>query len=317
MTTCDAIRPRLEEFFDRELPAAEAAEVRAHVRSCPVCAEELKHLERLEQTLLAAPAGDEPPAWDDFLAGVKERTAARRPLSWAGLPFLAAAACLMLALTWMFARTGAPDASSLALVEAYATGDAAARSRLEKEAAALGQEGVAALVGIMLADPNAERQIAAAALLKSKASDPRVRDLLVRRSEALAREDAREWTLSEIGVERSDEEMVGPALELARHESSFADAVKILRRIDRGGFGSAHKEIVRRLRELMASDLPADQVAGFRVVQAMEILEGDVVEFLDVPPLRDEARKFLKSRTGKDYGFDKEAWARHFAARGM
>jgi len=103
---------------------------------------------------------------------------------------------------------------------------------------------------------------------------------------------------------------------MARSQSLFDDAVRILRRLDRGTLNrTAHSEIVRRLRGFLASDLPRDRELAVRLAGELEILIEDVVEFLDVPDLGARVLEFLKRRTGKDFGADKNAWRAHFARR--
>ncbi len=322
MTTCDDVLGRIDEYHDRELPAAEAARIREHLSACAACAAELAALERLDGALRQVPAAGAP-AWDRYLADVKRRTSARPRPAFGLVPALlaVAAAAIFGLVSWMATRPATPTGPALAervgsLVDAWSSGDAAARARAERELTALGPEGVGALVTAALGDGRPARQAAAARILAAS-PDPKVRKLLVDRSAELAREDDREWSLSEIGVDSSDAEMVAPALDLARHPSTWAAALDLLRKMDRGGLGAAHKEIVRRMRGLLASDLPPERELGFRLAAELDMLEEDVVEFLDVPSLRDQALDFLKRRTGKDFGTDKEAWNRHFSGRKM
>jgi hypothetical protein len=103
---------------------------------------------------------------------------------------------------------------------------------------------------------------------------------------------------------------------MARSPSHFDDAVRILRRLDRGALNrTVHAEIVRRLRELLASDLPRDRDLAVRIAGALEILIEDLVEFLDVPDLGARVLEFLKRRTGQDFGKNKDAWRGWFAKR--
>ena len=48
------IGPLLSPYHDGELPAARAAEVAEHVKTCPACATELDELRRLSETFASA-----------------------------------------------------------------------------------------------------------------------------------------------------------------------------------------------------------------------------------------------------------------------
>ncbi|OPZ88033.1 MAG: hypothetical protein BWY76_00169 [bacterium ADurb.Bin429] len=51
MRTCETFRERINVLVDGELPADEAAQLHAHVESCPACAEEYEALRRTRRTL--------------------------------------------------------------------------------------------------------------------------------------------------------------------------------------------------------------------------------------------------------------------------
>src|SRR6185295_14532915 len=101
------------------------------------------------------------------------------------------------------------------LVDQYASADSEGRARLEKNSARLGRDGVAALVTVLVADPDPARQRIAAKLLGSRMNEGPVRQLLVERSREVARQDSAEVVLVDIGFEPGDDELVAPAMEMA------------------------------------------------------------------------------------------------------
>ncbi|HTF56310.1 MAG TPA: zf-HC2 domain-containing protein [Planctomycetota bacterium] len=308
---CDEIRESIAEYHDRELDAERAERVRAHLAGCPACAGELRDLEGLETALRAVPVRADDVRWDGYVARLRDRITASRASAWKAFIPLAAAALLV----WGFTRVFTVENGG-SLVDRYAVADDAGRERIEREAARLGQDGVTALVTVLIADPVPARQRIAARLLGSRMNEDPVRRLLVERSREVARQDAAEVVLVDIGFEPGDDELVAPALEMARSERLFPDALRILKRLDRGTLNrSGHGEIVRRLRELLASDLPREREVGFRIARELEILLEDIVEFLDVPALAPQAREFLRRRTGRDFGTDKAAWRAWFARK--
>ncbi|HEU4338628.1 MAG TPA: zf-HC2 domain-containing protein [Planctomycetota bacterium] len=311
--TCEEARPLLGEYHDRELAPERADAVRTHLASCEGCAAELKALEGLDRTLRSAPARGEDVRWDRYVERIRERTGAGRRNPWKALVPLAAAA----ALAVVFASTfSAPGRAPAPLLDRYEAADPAERERLERSVATLGRESLAPLALAMVADADPARRRYAARLLAPRLHDETVRQLILDRSREQERRDDDEPVLIDIGFEPGDEELVAPALEMARSQAHFADAVRILRRLDRGTFNrTAHSVIVRRLRELLSSDLPRDRELAVRLAGALEILIEDVVEFLDVPDLGARVLEFLKRRTGKDFGADKNAWRAYFARR--
>ncbi|HZN61266.1 MAG TPA: zf-HC2 domain-containing protein [Planctomycetota bacterium] len=310
--TCDDIRVLLDEYHDRELTPERAEPVRSHLAGCASCSAELQSLEALDRTLRSAPARTDEVRWDRYVDRVRERARPARRVSWkAALPVAAAALFVFGFAGWL-----TPGRS---LLDRYAAAGPAERVRLEQSVARLDPHGVAALVAAVIADPAPERRRMAAQLLTTRLEkDDAIRKLLIDRSDELARHDGEEEVLVDIGFEPGDEALVGPALEMARSPANFADAVRILRRLDRGTLNrKAHGEIVRRLRELLASDLPRERELAVRLAGELEILLGDVVEFLDVPELGGRVLEFLRRRTGKDFGTDKDAWRAWFAKSGM
>jgi len=311
--TCDEARPLLEEYHDRELAPERADFVRIHIAACETCSAELRALEALDRSLRAAPARGEDVRWDRYVDRIRERTGTGRRNPWKALIPLAAAA----ALAVVFARSfAAPDGATAPLLDRYAAASPAERERLERSVATLGRESLAPLALAMVADADPARRRYAARLLAPRLNDETVRQLILDRSrEQERRDDGEEAILIDIGFEPGDEELVAPALDMAKSQAHFADAIRILRRLDRGTLNrTAHSEIVRRLRGFLSSDLPRDRELAVRLAGALEILIEDVVEFLDVPDLGARVLEFLKRRTGKDFGADKNAW-RAFLAR--
>jgi anti-sigma factor RsiW len=158
-----------------------------------------------------------------------------------------------------------------------------------------------------LSDPSVTRQKAAGLLIASlpDASRSRILDAQTR--------PAREWELQDIGGDLTDVELVGYAIQLAKSEKTADEAVRILRKLDKDAVNrAAHDAIVRSLRELFTSGQESSIRAGFRIAERLELLVGDVVEFLDVPELGDRALEFLKKQSGRDFGRDKPAWRGYF-----
>lgn len=312
---CDEIRESLGEYADRELSPPMLDRVREHLADCKSCAAELQALERLEETLRSVPAGGDEVRWDGYLERVRARTTGSRRFSWRALVPVAAAVLMTFGLARMMSARPPPP-QPRALLERYAAADAAGRAALEREAARLEPDGLAFLAAAMVEDPDAAIQRAAGRLLASRADEEPVRRLLLARSAEASLADADEVLIGEIGTEPSDADMVAPALEMAKSSRLFADAVRVLRKLDRGGLNrTAHGEIVRRVRELLSSDMPQDRELGVRLVGALEILVVDVVEFLDVPDLAPQVLEFLRRRTSQDFGTDKKAWRAWFARK--
>jgi hypothetical protein len=309
--TCEEIRKSLDEYHDRELDPARAEIVRSHVAGCASCSAELRGLESLDRALRATPARPDPVAWDAYVDHVRTRTGGRRRPSWrAVLPFAAAALLALGFSRWFVTEDRRP------LLDRYAVAGPGERTRLEREVMTLGPGELSPLIAAMIAETDAARRNLATRLLtpRLRAQDETLRRLLLDRSEELAREDTEEEILIDIGFEPGDEDLVGPALEMARSTANYPDAIRILRRLDRGALNrKAHSEIVRRLRELLSSGLPRDRELAVRVAGELEILLEDVVEFLDVPDLGGRVLEFLRRRTGQDFGTDKNAWRDWFA----
>lgn len=272
--TCDQAIGRIGEYADGELPAADAAALKAHLDGCPACAAELDGIARLDALLRRVPAAGAPSA--DFAERVAARASARRPGGWILLPpSLAAAGLLVLVLVQV-------------LREPYGLEQAVA------DAGSGSREAMARAARWARTPEDRERLLAAQA------------------------ESASEWELQPIGIEVSDVELVGYAIGLARSERTAPEALGILSKLDREGFNrEAHAEIVRQLRGLLASGQEGEIRTAFRVLERLEMMEADVIEFLDVPDLGGRALEFLRRRTGKDFGVDKAAWRSWFESRKM
>jgi hypothetical protein len=309
--TCDDIRNALGEYHDRELDSAKADVVRSHLASCSACSAELRSLESLDRALRASPARPASVSWDAYLDKVRDRAGLRRRPSWrAILPFAAAALLAVGFSRWFQAEDRRP------LLDRYASAGPEEQSRLEHRVMTAGPKELSPLIAAMIADPDPARRDLAIRLLtpRLRGQDETVRRLLLDRSDELARGDADEEILIGVGFEPGDEDLVAPALEMARSSANYADAIRILRRLDQGALNrKAHGEIVRRLREMLSSDLPRDRELAVRVAGELEILVEDVVEFLEVPDLGGRVLEFLKRQTGQDFGKDKNAWRAWFA----
>ncbi len=157
-----------------------------------------------------------------------------------------------------------------------------------------------------LSDASIEKQRAAGIMIANLDEDARQRILG-------AQTHVRDWELQDIGNDLTDVELVGYALQLAKSEKTADEAIRILKKLDKEGVNrAAHDAIVKGLKDLFSSGQEPSIRAGFRIVERLELLMEDVVEFLDVPDLGDRALEFLKKETGKDFGHDKDAWRRYF-----
>jgi len=97
--------PKISSYHDGELPAAEAAELAAHLRQCPSCRQELERLRGLSKWLSSSPTPEIPAAALDRLRG---RVQPRR--DWAVLrmakTLTAAAAAVLLVCSVLLWRGG-------------------------------------------------------------------------------------------------------------------------------------------------------------------------------------------------------------------
>ncbi len=110
--TCQDLDTRLDDWLEGALPAAEAAEVGAHLAACPSCREAERRLRRLLAHAAALPRSVSPPR--DLWPGVERSIA--RPRGWAALVgwgpslALAAAATVLAAVAALLWQAQAPAA---------------------------------------------------------------------------------------------------------------------------------------------------------------------------------------------------------------
>ncbi len=110
--TCQELDARLDDWLEGALPAAEGAEIEAHLAACPSCRESERQLRRLLAHAAALPRSVSPPR--DLWPGVERRLA--RSSGWAGLVgwgpslALAAAATVLAAVAALLWQAQAPAA---------------------------------------------------------------------------------------------------------------------------------------------------------------------------------------------------------------
>ncbi len=313
---CDDVRPRLEEFHDGELAGADAAAVQEHVATCAGCAGELESLRRLEGVLKGASIAARP-EWDRFASSVHERVNSSRRSRWFAIVPLAAAAALTIALlprlNWFVVAPPVDDTAAL-VDEFNGATDEKQKEEIESKIQKRGPRAVAMLQKLVR-DPSPKRQ-AAAGLLLARHPDESAREWL--RTNATGQEDTGDWELREIGVEPTDDELIGAAFDLARSPKTRDEALRILRKLDWSARNrQAHDAIVQRVKGLLASGSPSDQELGLMIADDVNLvlLLPDLVDLLEAPVLGDKALSLLRERTGKDYGRDKDAWRRFFSGR--
>ncbi len=306
--TCDEIR--LEEFHDGELAGSASADVQAHVAACARCAGELDELRRLEKLLASAPAGDRP--GEHYVEQVRERLRVSGRVRWKVLLPLGAAAALMVALVRIMPAE--PQRTDYAaLIDAYSAAPPDAKRAFEEKFR--DAEGVDALKRLI--DDASPRRQAAAGFLLARHPDKAVHEWLVNR--ATEDEPADDWSLMEIGAEPADDELAGFAFELLRSPRTRDEAVRILRKLHKGGLNrAAHQAIVQRVKTLLASPVPADQELALEMVRLFDVkfLLPDLADLLEAPVIGEKAHGFLKEQTKKDFGRDRKAW-KAFFDRGM
>jgi hypothetical protein len=110
--TCQELDARLDDWIDGELPQAAAAEVEAHLASCPLCRERERRLRQVLAHAASLPRSVTPPR--DLWPGIARRVERERSWSWASGSWspwaLAAAATVVVGLAaalW----TGRPPAA--------------------------------------------------------------------------------------------------------------------------------------------------------------------------------------------------------------
>jgi len=110
--TCQELDERLDDWVDGELAAAAAAEVEAHLASCPLCQERERRLRQVLAHAASLPRSLTPPR--DLWPGIARRVERERSWSWASggwSPWaLAAAATVVVGLTAVLWSGRAPSA---------------------------------------------------------------------------------------------------------------------------------------------------------------------------------------------------------------
>jgi anti-sigma factor RsiW len=96
---CEDVRRDMQDEIDGLLHGERSAELRAHLASCPVCAEEFRALEVIDAALLSDPLVPAPPSLtNSVMAGLERRADARsrleRTAMWIGVPLGALSAAL-------------------------------------------------------------------------------------------------------------------------------------------------------------------------------------------------------------------------------
>jgi hypothetical protein len=279
---------RLDEYLDGELSEAERAVVEGHLASCTACRAELERSRKLEAVLRSVTTGAAPDA-DRFVQSVRlrSRRPSLRPL--AGLVYMASGGgpVDVDAELARYAEKPSPD--------------------VEQRIKSAGPAALAELENA-LESGNVRVQFAAASLLFKLADGP-TRDRVLARYQQ-KKEPAGAWTLSEPGTDDSDSEMVPIAVSLAVNgqDSRALAVLQKLHRLNR----KAQLKIVDSVVTLLHSTNVDVQRHALEIVKKLDIefpLPA-IVELLDSPELGDEALRFLKQETRKDFGRDKQAWLR-------
>ncbi|HLY72515.1 MAG TPA: zf-HC2 domain-containing protein [Planctomycetota bacterium] len=297
---------RLDEFLDGELPEPDRTGVETHLSSCAMCRSELERSRRLEAVLRSLPAspntgaGEASPGFPDvdrFVQGVRSRSRRRVPPPW----LLAAAALLLVAgLVGLLREGGAVDVA--AELSRFAQKPS---PEIEDRIRSTGPAGLAALESA-LNGGDVRRQFAAASLLFKLADGP-TRDRVLARYQQ-KKEAASGWTLSEPGTDDEDSELVPVAVSLAVNGQD-ARALAMLQKLNRLNRAAQHR-IVEAVVTLLHSTNVEVQSHALEIVKKLDIefpLPA-LVELLDSPELGQEALRFLKQETKKDFGLDKQAW---------
>jgi len=289
---------RLDEYLDGELSAADRADVEGHLASCTACRAELERSRKLEAVLRSVTTGAAPDA-DRFVQSVRLRS--RRP----SLRPLALAAGLLLAVAGLvYMASGGDPVDVDAELARYAEKPS---PDVEQRIKSAGPAALAELENA-LESGNVRVQFAAASLLFKLADGP-TRDRVLARYQQ-KKEPAGAWTLSEPGTDDSDSEMVPIAVSLAVNgqDSRALAVLQKLHRLNR----KAQLKIVDSVVTLLHSTNVDVQRHALEIVKKLDIefpLPA-IVELLDSPELGDEALRFLRQETKKDFGRDKQAWLR-------
>ncbi len=287
---------RLDEYLDGELAEAERAVVEAHLASCAACRTELEQSRKLEKVLRSVPAGAAPDA-DRFVASVRARSRRSSEARWA----LAAAVLIAaVGLTTFALREGPVDVRA-ELVK-YSVKPTA---EIENRIRSAGPTGLAQLEGA-LDDREVKIQFSAAALL-FKLSDDQTRERVLSRYQQ-KKESNGTWTLSEPGTDDSDDELVPITVSLAV-DGQDRWAMNVLQKLNRLNVQAQHK-VVDSVVTLLHSTNVDVQRHALEIVKKLDVefpLTA-LVDLLDSPELGEEALRFLRQETKKDFGKDKQAW---------
>jgi len=290
---------RLDEYLDGELEEPDRAGVEAHLSSCEACRLELERSRKLEVVLKKVPAGATPDA-DRFVQSVRLRS--RRGVPRFALVAIAAALFLAVGLGFLLRNPGSVDvASELSRYAQKPSLDVENRIR------SAGPAGLKALE-TALDGGDVRIQFAAASLL-FKLADGSTRDRVLAHYQQ-KKEPAAGWTLSEPGTDDEDSELVPIAVSLAVNGQD-SRALAMLQKLHRLNRAAQHK-IVDAVVTLLHSTNVDVQRHALEIVKKLDIefpLPA-LVELLDSPELGDEALRFLKQETKKDFGRDKQAWLR-------
>lgn len=287
---------RLDEYLDGELAEVDRAGVDQHLSSCPACRSELDQSKKLDSVLRSVSTGAAPDA-DRFVESVRLRS--RRRSGRAGM--LAAAVLLAAAgLPFLFRGSGAVDVPVELSRYAEKPGP-----EIESRIRSAGPAGLAALE-TALDGGDVRIQFAAASLLFKLADGP-TRDRVLAHYQQ-KKEPVSAWTLSEPGTDDEDSELVPVAVSLAI-SGQDGRALAVLQKLNRLNRAAQHK-IVDSVVTLLHSTNVDVQRHALEIVKKLDIefpLPA-LVELLDSTELGDEALRFLKQETKKDFGRDKQAW---------
>jgi hypothetical protein len=297
---------RLDEYLDGELAEADRAVVDGHLASCAACRVELDRSRKLEKVLLSVPSGALPDA-DRFVQSVRSRSRRTSVGPWS----IAAAAVLLFGFVAMLVHYGGPRPLKQVrvAVQEYSVKPSAA---IEDDLRARGPEALRTIES-MLDSSDVRLQFAAASLL-FKLADDGTRDRVLRRFEQ-KKETNGTWTLSEPGADESDDELVPITVSMAV-DGQDRWAMNVLQKLNRLNLAAQHK-IVDSVVTLLHSTNVDIQRHALEIVKKLEIefpLPA-VVDLLDSPELGDEALRFLRQETKKDFGKDKSAWLKAIGGR--
>jgi hypothetical protein len=285
---------RLDEYLDGELAEADRAVVDGHLASCAACRAELEQSRKLEKVLLSVSTGAAPDA-DRFVQSLRARS--RRPAlrPWS----IAAAAVLLISLAAGLVLRDRP-VDVRAQLASYASKPS---SEIEGRIRSAGADGLKQLER-SLDDQDVKIQFAAASLL-FKLADDSTRDRVLSRFQQ-KKETNGTWTLSEPGTDDSDVEMVPVTVSMAGKDAWAMQVLQKLHRLNHAAQG----KIVDSVVTLLHSTNVDIQRHALEIVKKLEIefpLPA-VIDLLDSPELGDEALRFLRQETKKDFGKDKDAW---------